>query len=1128
MIPNTSNKLFITEDWTKVYQSFKNADFKSYDFETLKRTMISYLRDNFPEDFNDYIDSSEYVALIDLIAFLGQNLSFRIDLNARENFLETAERRDSILRLAQLIGYTPKRNVPATGFLKITGISTTDNVIDSSGINLANTPILWNDSTNANWYSQFLSILNSAMVSNFGTPVDKNVIDGVSTENYSINSDNLDVPLFNFYNSVNGVQMNFEIVPCKFTGEDYIYEDPPKPENVFSFIYKNDNQGSGSANTGFFVHFRQGKLNFADFTVDNPVPNEIIAVNTTNINDTDVWLWQKDKSGNYNTLWTKVNSATQNNNVIYNSLSKSLRTFYAISSRQDDQIDLNFSDGVFGDLPKGQFRLFYRQSNGSSYVLKPEQFSGVTISLPYVNSLGQSHQLQLTLSLQYTVSNSSGPESNANIKLKAPQNYYLQNRMITGEDYNIAPLNAGSDILKVKSVNRIASGVSRYFELSDVSGAYSKTNIFADDGMLYQEETENIVELTFTNRNQVLAFVKTSLADIIASSFMKNFYIEKYENLSLSVLGVSWNETNKVVSQSRGYFTINNLPVSVGQFSQSDMKYISTGALIQFAAPSGYYYDKKNNLKASATVPQGGRSYIWALVQQIIGDGSNYGNGLLDDGTGPVIFSCRVPQGSVPNVIIPKYPKLLEYTIENEISNICMTQKNFGLTIDQLTRKWDIILSSNLNLLNQFSLDKQGNIDDSGFDSSWFVAFVWTGQYYKVRFRNLNYIFESLSQTAFHIDSTSINFDYVTNQVIKDKIEVLSINTAGTSSLGYDRLFQIDDAVVESDGYANPKKVKVSFYDYNNTGQLDDPESFNAIVLPDELGTTGYREHFIYFKKLSDGLRYSLQDSANFISLPNESLVNDTDKVNGQLFYFYDIDVNVVKYYDSATASFIYTDQYFARVGRSDIKFHYLHNSGRERRIDPSKTNLIDIYMLTTNYDNNFRSYLKGDLTVEPMPPTSQELEQNYKSYLIQIKAISDEIIFNPVKYKVLFGDKASSNLQAKFKAVRNSKIVTTDNDIKTRIISAINSFFSLNNWDFGQSFYFSELNAYVMNLLSPDIVNFVILPKNENGFGSFYEITCLSNEILISGATVNDVEVIDALTSSQLQTTNIVTSTGS
>ena len=130
MIPSTTNRLLVTEDWTKIYQSFRNADFKSYDFETLRRTMISYLRENYPEEFNDYIDSSEFIALIDLIAFLGQNLSFRIDLNARENFLETAQRRDSILRLAQLISYNPKRNIPASGSLKITAISTTDNVFE--------------------------------------------------------------------------------------------------------------------------------------------------------------------------------------------------------------------------------------------------------------------------------------------------------------------------------------------------------------------------------------------------------------------------------------------------------------------------------------------------------------------------------------------------------------------------------------------------------------------------------------------------------------------------------------------------------------------------------------------------------------------------------------------------------------------------------------------------------------------------------------------------------------------------------------------------------------------------------------------------------------------------------------
>ena len=70
------NRLLLAEDWKRVYQSYKNAEFQSYDFDTLRRTMIQYLRDNYPEDFNDYIESSEYLALIDLIAFLGQNISF--------------------------------------------------------------------------------------------------------------------------------------------------------------------------------------------------------------------------------------------------------------------------------------------------------------------------------------------------------------------------------------------------------------------------------------------------------------------------------------------------------------------------------------------------------------------------------------------------------------------------------------------------------------------------------------------------------------------------------------------------------------------------------------------------------------------------------------------------------------------------------------------------------------------------------------------------------------------------------------------------------------------------------------------------------------------------------------------
>ena len=737
MIPSTNSQLLVGEDWKKIYQSFRNADFKSYDFETLRRTMISYLQENYPEDFNDFIDSSEYIALIDLIAYLGQNLSFRIDLNARENFLETAQRRDSILRLAQLISYRPKRNTPASGFLKVTAISTTDSVIDSNGNNLANTTIGWNDATNSNWYQQFINIMNSAMSSNFGNPADRETLNGILTEQYYFNGANTDVPLFSFNKNIDGVSMGFEVTPCTFIDKTYVYETAPEPANQFSFIYKNDNQGSGSADTGFFTMFKQGSLSMVQFSLDNPVPNEIVGINTPDINDTDVWLWQLDKNGNFSTLWTDVPTINNSNNVIYNSLNKNLRTIYSIAPRENDQIDLNFPDGVFGDLPKGDFRLFYRQSNGKSYVIKSEQMSGIVIQIPYVNGVGQTHSLQMTLSLQYTVSNSSGAETNASIQTKAPQNYYLQNRMITGEDYNIAPLSAGSDILKIKSINRVSSGLSKYFDISDVTGGYSKTNIFAADGILYQEEAEEYFEFEFTSRNQVLAVIKNSLAPIVASNGLRSFYMGQFANPSLTSLLLTWNEVNKTPGQSRGYFSNSSGVTALGEYSEHNLRYVSVGALVKFNPTTGKYFDSTNSLvsiPSSGIIPDGGRDYIWSMVYQVIGDGANSGAGTLDDGTGPVIFSSRVPQGAVPVEVIPKYIQSLNYSIENEIANLCMSQRNFGLTISNDSKTWDIILNSNLNLTSSFSLSNQGSVADAGIDASWIIAFVWTGKNYKVRY----------------------------------------------------------------------------------------------------------------------------------------------------------------------------------------------------------------------------------------------------------------------------------------------------------------------------------------------------------------------------------------------------------
>ena len=99
------SSLFGVNDWKAIYQTFREADFKSYDYETLRKSFIDYLRSYYPETFNDYIESSEFIALMDVMAFMGQGLAFRNDLNTRENFIDTAERRDSVVKLANLVSY---------------------------------------------------------------------------------------------------------------------------------------------------------------------------------------------------------------------------------------------------------------------------------------------------------------------------------------------------------------------------------------------------------------------------------------------------------------------------------------------------------------------------------------------------------------------------------------------------------------------------------------------------------------------------------------------------------------------------------------------------------------------------------------------------------------------------------------------------------------------------------------------------------------------------------------------------------------------------------------------------------------------------------------------------------------
>lgn len=1122
------NNLILNQDWTRIYQTFRNADFKSYDFENLRRVIITYLRENYPEDFNDYIESSEYLALIDAIAFLGQSLAFRIDLNSRENFIDLASRRESVLRLARMLSYNPKRNVAASGLLKFNSVSTTEALRDSNGRNLAQQTVNWNDPVNANWLEQFTLILNSAMSDNteFGKPQDVATIQGIPTEQYRFRTNLGDVPIFSFDKIVSGRTTSFEIVSTSFKDQEVIYEESPRPQTPLAFVYRNDGKGPGSPSSGFFLMFKQGRLELADFDIQTPGPNEKVSIRNSNINNDDVWLFSLDSENNQQDEWVQI-PALVGNNVAFNSVEQNVRNIYSVLTRTNDRIDLQFADGVFGNKPQGSFRVFFRISNGLEYRINPSEMRGIAISVPYINRAGVQHTLRITLGLQTVSLNAAEAESTDQIRNNAPALYYTQNRMITAEDYNLAPLSASQNIVKVKAINRTSSGISRNFDISDATGKYSDITVFADDGYIYKQRDEFSLAFNFRSRVDIVRFIRNRVEPIFQRPDIYNFYLTEFNKIEFFDDNLIWTQTQADINLSSGFlfFIPDQAVAQIAEFATGDLRFFTPGALVKFVPPAGQAF-KNGQLVASDPTDTDQTDRVWIKVTRVFPPSENGDS---------VVFNNQVPTGAILKQIVPKFAKTVNRGVEEKIVELMLKSFNFGLRYDINTQQWRIITSDNLNLSAEFSLGRAGDTESLNLDSSWLLAFVEEAGEYTVRVRNLKYKFGSVQQNRFYFDRNERSFNQRAGKVITDQAKILGINTVplGQAAIKNDISFEITDTVKFDDGFESDDQVEVTFVDSDRDGVIDNPDSFLQIVGSDlDLNYLFFEEREdsngnIIFQLLPGSVDrsesvpvYRSSDQQTQIKLfAREQLVDINQEKHGQLIYLFDPTENAVKRVDRNLNILVFENQYRANIGRSGLKFQYVHNAKADRRIDPSVSNIIDVYLLTRQYDNEFRRFVSGISAHEPQVPTTEQLRIDFGSKLKNIKSISDEIIYHPVKYKILFGSTADNVLQSKFKVVKNKNSVVDNNDLKSRIIRSIDDFFDVNNWDFGDRFYLSELITHITTAVAPDISNITMVPKNRDSrLSSLYEIQSRSDELFISGATVDDIEIVESISNIEVR----------
>jgi hypothetical protein len=1124
--------IFAAEDWKKIYTTFSNADFQSYDFETLRKVMVDYLKTYYAEDFNDFIESSEYVALLDLIAFTAQSVAFRSDLNARENFLETAERRDSVLKLVKQLNYIPNRNRSASGFLKITSVNTTENIFDINGQNLSRVNISWNDANNPSWVSQFTQIMNAAFNSSqkVGKPYASKTINGIKTEQYNIAIPDTVLPIFGFTANIAQATTDFEVVSANILNTDTITEYDPGNRGQFGIVYQNDSRGNASGSTGFFLFFKQGTLNSIDFSITEKVANRVFSINSENINNSDVWLYEI-ANGTIGNEWTQVPN-TNGSNAIYNSVARGIRTLYSVSTRINDQIDLIFGDGSFSDIPLGNYRSYYRVSNGQTYRIPPSNMSNINVSIPYINRNGNTETLTITASLQYTVSNSSRRDLTNEIKQKAPQAYYTQNRMVNGEDYNILPYTTYSDIVKVKSVNRFASGVSRGLDITDPTGKYTSTDLYAKDGVFYKNEHLESFNFTFNSRNDILNVINNQIMPIMADYPMRHFYYENFPSIGLTsgsslnagVLTYSgnrptlWSRATDDTITSTGFFvdpadTATPIPIGLSVTIGSDYrKYLRVGSLIKFSAPSGYYFNANNALIAGTPTLSNDKTIIWASVQSVTGTGAST---VLIAGRkiGAVTISESIPSGAIVSEVYPTFATILQYTTVNLMVGYILNKNDFAIYYDYtktatVNDPWQFKSIDQVDTTNPFSLGS----DNTGANSKtgWLILFTTDGVKYTVTYRQLDYIFGSSNQVSFINTNPHSVYDAATNTFVKDNVRVLDIN----SGLSSDVNLNIFQNVIESDGYNDSTRVQVTYPVSITSGLPSDPYIYREIIKDSS---------YVYYKKFVDAdnlIRYALLSLGTVTSLYSTKADINYVRNNfpiGSLFYA----TSDAAFYQTQSINGVTTvvdvsTNYLAFNGRQNLAFEYQHNAENTRRIDPAATNLIDTYILTRSYDEGYRNYVYDNTNTiaKPVDLDSVTLNNSYGE-LFQYKMLSDEMILNPGIYKLLFGAKATAKLQANFQVIKSPSTTISDTEVKSRVIDAINIYFALENWDFGETFYFSELSAYLHDKLQGIISSIILVPADTTAnFGSLYEIRCLPNEIFLSAATVDNVQVVNGVLS--------------
>jgi len=1037
-----ANQIARAEAWEVIHEAFTQVNFNSFDFNTIKESLLDYVKLYFPEDFNDYIESSEFIAILEIFAYVGELLAYRIDLNAHENFITTAERKESILRLAKLISYKASRNLPARGLVKLSSIQTTEQVIDSQGRNLAGRKIVWNDLNNDDWKEQFLLVMNRVLSQDFGSvgPNERVQIEDVLFELYTWNNQPLNssgISTFNYSSASAGQSFPMELVPVELTADSPI-EKRPERNAKFSLLYGSDGLGDASDTTGFFCFTKQGTLSIDEQTFDGITPNQTIDIEVNNINETDVWLNNvnastreiltsdpvaeilphlADGATRYGE-WFEVD-LVNGQNIIFNTDQN--RQKYELEALDNDQIKIIFGDGEFAEIPSGAFDVWHRVSANSDTLIQKTSVIDKPATFTYLDLTNTVQTITFTYSLISSLQNSSVSEDIEHIRRVAPGVYYTQDRMVNGRDYNSFMLKDPS-ILKLRSVNRTFSGDSKYIAWHDPKEYYEDVKIFGEDLALYWVEKDPLngalaTTITFLQPEEVIT---NFIEPLLCSADFYNVMVDEFT------------DAGRPISEIRCFFSATENAAIVA-------------ALTTASTSSSPVVDLYFSAEAAAGSPTFDEWTVDSIYPPTFSD----------------IFMIRVEAQFTASVLSgwtinwrTKRMSAQSETTKFRNTNTTASVINF----DTLSSNDDnvVVLAANTN--------GSGN------------AILTVNQDYNVLGQEL--VEQNLPNAGLPDDNRlSVIPTDTTDDGIPDNLTQT------------DLLFATESFVLAG----SPATTDIVFT-ISNMSYVEDTAADTLTVIVDNTewfeGTSG--------NTWKEQTAAGAPTERTTITL-NTPQAGVTVQVASKQFVYFNRASSTEEYVPilSSTTSknnWVVSDTagdglWKREHGRYPLNFAWFYTTPRLHLVDPAPSNIIDTFIITRAYYQGLQRWLENKTDTRPTPPTPLDLRTAY-SELLDSRMISDTVILQTGDIKILFGPRAIPELQANFKVIRPTINTLTDNEVKVKIIETMRTYFDLNYWDFGETFFFTELAAAIHNKLGPEIKSIVLVPTfNTNQFGDLFQV---------------------------------------